>query len=77
MSVSGETCNIHPPKMKPSLRVDPRKYLTLEYWRLETGHEGWANADIDVVPAETRRWKTYVDSRDSQHISRPGQDQGR
>ncbi|KEY74938.1 hypothetical protein S7711_01287, partial [Stachybotrys chartarum IBT 7711] len=36
----------------------PKKYFTIEYWRLETGHGGWANADIDVVPPEVRKWRT-------------------
>ncbi|VDC03209.1 unnamed protein product [Peniophora sp. CBMAI 1063] len=42
---------------------NPRKYLTKSYWHLSTPpasyatHEGWSNADVDVVPVEQRSWR--------------------
>ncbi|ORX40850.1 putative allantoin permease [Kockovaella imperatae] len=48
----------------PSLpRLDPRKWFTKQYWYLETPpasyatHDGWSNADVDVVPYDQRNWR--------------------
>jgi NCS1 family nucleobase:cation symporter-1 len=44
-------------------RPEPRKWFTKHYWYLETPpasyatHDGWSNADVDVVPVEQRTWK--------------------
>jgi NCS1 family nucleobase:cation symporter-1 len=44
-------------------RPQPEKWITKDYWRLETPpasyatHDGWSNADVDVVPVEQRNWK--------------------
>ncbi|ORY28013.1 putative allantoin permease [Naematelia encephala] len=44
-------------------RPEPRKWFTRSYWYLETPpasyatHEGWSNADVDVVPPEQRNWR--------------------
>ncbi|KAJ9157648.1 allantoin permease [Pleurostoma richardsiae] len=49
--------------MKLTARVEPRKYFTLDYWRLDTPRasfatrHGWSNADVDVVPPERRLWR--------------------
>jgi len=56
---------VHPLKMKLTARVEPRKYFTLDYWRLDTPRasfatrHGWSNADVDVVPPERRLWRPY------------------
>ena len=48
--------------------VEPSKWLTKQYWYLETPpasyatRDGWSNADVDVVPVEQRTWRTYVAS---------------
>lgn len=44
-------------------RPEPGKWFTKNYWILETPpasyatHDGWSNADVDVVPVEHRTWK--------------------
>lgn len=45
------------------LRPEPRRWFTKSYWYLETPpasyatHDGWSNADVDVVPVEQRNWR--------------------
>ncbi|KAK1923149.1 permease for cytosine/purines, uracil, thiamine, allantoin-domain-containing protein [Papiliotrema laurentii] len=44
-------------------RPEPKKWFTRDYWYLETPpasyatHDGWSNADVDVVPVEQRNWR--------------------
>jgi NCS1 family nucleobase:cation symporter-1 len=44
-------------------RPEPKKWFSKSYWVLETPpasyatHDGWSNADVDVVPVEHRTWK--------------------
>lgn len=44
-------------------KPDTKKWFTLDYWRLDTPpasyatHDGWSNADVDVVPVEQRNWR--------------------
>lgn len=44
-------------------RPEPKKWLSKSYWVLETPpasyatHDGWSNADVDVVPVEHRTWR--------------------
>jgi NCS1 family nucleobase:cation symporter-1 len=46
------------------LNINPRKWLTKEYWRLHVTRasyatrDGWSNEDVDVVPVEKRTWRT-------------------
>lgn len=43
--------------------LQPRKWLTLDYWRLETPRSsyatrgGWSNEDVDVVAKDKRTWR--------------------
>lgn len=45
------------------LRPEPRRWFTKSYWYLETPpasyatHDGWSNADVDVVPVDQRNWR--------------------
>lgn len=45
------------------LRPEPRRWFTKSYWYLETPpasyatHDGWSNADVDVVPIDQRNWR--------------------
>lgn len=45
-------------------RPEPRSWFTRSYWYLETPpasyatHDGWSNADVDVVPVQQRNWKS-------------------
>lgn len=45
------------------MQVNPRHWLTVEYWRLQTPRashavrDGWSNEDVDVVPEEKRTWR--------------------
>lgn len=47
-------------------RPEPSKWFKKSYWYLETPpasyatHDGWSNADVDVVPVEQRNWKAWV-----------------
>nr|ODN85411.1 allantoin permease [Cryptococcus depauperatus CBS 7841] len=44
-------------------KLQVRKWFTAEYWHLDTPpasyatHDGWSNADVDVVPVEQRNWR--------------------
>ncbi|CAD6587251.1 MAG: hypothetical protein TREMPRED_004705 [Tremellales sp. Tagirdzhanova-0007] len=44
-------------------RPEPTRWFTKTYWYLETPaasyatHDGWSNADVDVVPVVQRNWK--------------------
>jgi NCS1 family nucleobase:cation symporter-1 len=44
-------------------RPQPKNWITKSFWALETPpasyatHEGWSNADVDVVPVDQRNWK--------------------
>lgn len=44
-------------------RPEPSKWFTKGYWYLETPpasyatHDGWSNADVDVVPVGQRQWR--------------------
>ncbi|WVQ77140.1 hypothetical protein IAR50_006823 [Cryptococcus sp. DSM 104548] len=44
-------------------KPEPKKWFTSEYWHLDTPpasyatHDGWSNADVDVVPVEQRNWR--------------------
>lgn len=43
--------------------LQPRAWLTRDYWRLETSNtspasrDGWSNDDVDIVPKEKRTWR--------------------
>lgn len=44
----------------PRLNLQPRAWLTRDYWRLETSpisRGGWSNDDVDIVPTEKRTWR--------------------
>lgn len=47
----------------PRLRLQPRAWLTRDFWRLETSktspasRDGWSNDDVDVVPMDKRTWR--------------------
>ncbi|KAL7420893.1 hypothetical protein Q5752_004847 [Cryptotrichosporon argae] len=51
------------PSVPSFSRPEPRKWLSKSYWQLETPpasyatHDGWSNADVDVVPVEQRNWR--------------------
>ncbi|KAK8850711.1 hypothetical protein IAR55_004631 [Kwoniella newhampshirensis] len=44
-------------------KPEPKKWFTRDYWYLDTPpasyatHDGWSNADVDVVPVEQRNWR--------------------
>ncbi|OCF35947.1 allantoin permease [Kwoniella heveanensis BCC8398] len=44
-------------------KIEPKKWLTREYWYLDTPpasyatRDGWSNADVDVVPVDQRNWR--------------------
>lgn len=45
------------------LQLQPRAWLTRDYWRLDnskttpTNNGGWSNDDVDVVVKEKRTWR--------------------
>ncbi|TYJ56555.1 hypothetical protein B9479_002802 [Cryptococcus floricola] len=44
-------------------KPEPKKWFSSSYWHLDTPpasyatHDGWSNADVDVVPVEQRNWR--------------------
>ncbi|WVQ86183.1 hypothetical protein IAT38_008351 [Cryptococcus sp. DSM 104549] len=44
-------------------KLEPKQWFTVRYWHLDTPpasyatHDGWSNADVDVVPVEQRNWR--------------------
>jgi NCS1 family nucleobase:cation symporter-1 len=47
-------------------RPELTRWFSKSYWYLETPpasyatHDGWSNADVDVVPVEQRNWRASV-----------------
>lgn len=44
----------------PRPHLQPRAWLTRDYWRLETSpisRGGWSNDDVDIVPRDKRTWR--------------------